>query len=706
MKKTKMKIYALLTAFMVVCTSFVSSGCAKEKQTEEAAPPAPQQQVQDIVLENYGLNVQVQNKHRLVVTETLTVNYEKKIEGITRVIPFEGYRFDSEKNEVVQYRMVLDQVDIDADYTLEKEAGKAYLTIGATDTANAGGTQIYTLKYRLSYYQDQDVTKDQLYFDLLPYDWEGKITSANINITMPKDYETTGITLYRYSGGSWMESKAAYTASGKNISAHLKEEDIHANPDLSMLIKLPEGYFKGEKTLLPLQIFFYILVVLMTLGILVLWWIFGKPSKTVKAELVKKHKLSVLEDAYLLRGTVTVTDVAAFLTSWAESGIVRIIQLSTKEYSITCLEKPDKSAKNFEFTLYDTLCKGGVQTHTTAAAAARIRKALPKLKRQVARNCAAICGGRLYTLESICVKAASLLFSVLPIVITLAVGGHLVLDYSAGYVGVIAACTLLLIHIGILALIDKWKNIRKLFRLILTAIAAILELMVLGGVLYYAGNTLHMTSQSIMAVAASAAMLAAAIFSGRKSVGYQNQLAQLMAYKRYLKNPSLDEVDVTDFYYEKLPQAYVMRIGKLFSKKCDDQPLYAHDGLVLRGDAEKLSHAAGFYPAYQHFISTLYLAEPPAPVKKEEKSETSAPKESNEPKQEQTEKAQKEPKLSGIGGVFTLVFSSVVAVFQKIAVWINEVIDWFEVKFDSLKRKASRKSDEEEAETESEENED
>lgn len=683
---------AWLAALLCLFTLCFVTGCSKQEEESKAE----NQQAQNITLENYGLNIQVQSKHRLIITETLTVNYKDQISSISRVIPYEGYRFDPEKNEVIRYRMVLDQIESDTDCTVHKEAGKAYLTIGGASGTNSGGTQIYTLKYRLSCYQDEDSEQDLFFCNLLPYGWEYEITSANVNVTMPKDFETTGITMYRYSGGSWMGSDVSYTASGKTVSAYLKQEDILSNPDLSVQIKLPEGYFKGEKTLLPMQIFFYVLIVLMTAGILVFWWIFGKAGKGAKAELVKKHKLTSLEDAYLLRGTVTVTDVAAFLTGWAESGIVRIIQLSAKDYSITCLDKPDKGAKNFEFTLYDALCKDGIQTLTVGAAAARIRKVLPKLKRQVARNCAAICGGRLYTLESECVKFAALLFSVIPTLIVLAVGGHLVLDYSAGYVGLIVAGALLVIHAGMLVLKSSWKNIRKLFRLILAAICVIAEIMILGGLLYYGGSELNMAGQMIMAVIASLLMLAAALLSGRKSGGYQMQLAQLLAYKRYLKNPDLEGTDVSKIYYSQLPQAYVLRVGKMFSKKYDEYPLYAHDGLVLRGDSSKLSHSAGFYPSYQHFISTVFRAE-------SEPVQSSVNKEGVQDTQN-TSSGEKKEKLSGISGIFTLILSGVVSVFRKLAVWINEEIDWVEEKFDCLRWKFSHSSEEDESESEENEN--
>ncbi len=683
MNNKRSKIYAIFAALFLVCTVCVMTGCSKEEHTSETSQTEQLQQA--VVLENYGLNVQVQSKHRLVVTEILTVNYADQISGITRVIPYEGYRFDPEKNEVVQYRMVLDQIDVDADYTVEKQAGKAYLSIGGSDSSNTGGTQIYTLKYRLSYYQDEDITKDLLYCDLLPYDWEGKITSANINITLPKDFETSGITMYRYAGGSWVSSDVAYTASGKTISAHLKQEDILANADLSILVKLPEGYFKGEKTLLPLQVFFYVLIIFMTLGILAFWWFFGKPGKAQKAELIKKHRLSVLEDAYLLRGTIAMTDIAALLTDWAERGMLRIIQLSAKEYSITCLEPPEQTAKNFEMTVYEALSKDGVMTHTTAAAAARLRKVLPKVKRQVAKSCANLCGGRLYTLESACVKLAALVFSVLPIVIVLAVGGHLVLDYSAGYVGLIAAAALLVVHTGILVLVYSWKNLRKLIRPILSAIVAIIEVLILGGVLYYAGSELMILPQTILAVVALLLMFGASVFSGRKSVGYQTQLAQLAAYKRYLRNPDLEGADVATLYYGKLSQAYVLRIGKLFSKKCDGYPLYAHDGMIFLGEEEKLSHAMGFYPSYQQFVLTLLRVQPESikPLKSE-----AAPAEKTVEKEQKTEK-----KASGFAGVLALIGASVVAVFQKLAVWINEAIDWVELQFEKLKNKFSRKSE-------------
>lgn len=125
--KTLRQTRAWIALLLLLGTVCLCSGCKKAP----AELPAPEQeQSQKITLENYSLNVQVQSRHRMLVTETLTVNYEKKITGITRAIPYEGYRLDPVKNEKVPYRMTLDRVDVDTDYSMRRENGKAYLDFG------------------------------------------------------------------------------------------------------------------------------------------------------------------------------------------------------------------------------------------------------------------------------------------------------------------------------------------------------------------------------------------------------------------------------------------------------------------------------------------------------------------------------------------------------------------------------------------------
>ena len=300
-------------------------------------------------------------------------------------------------------------------------------------------------------------------------------------------------------------------------------------------------------------------------------------------------------------------------------------------------------------------------------------------------------------------KYTALLLSVLPTLIVLAVGGHLMLDYSAGYMGLISSATLLLSHSTILILKKNWKNMQKLFRVLFSAICVVLELTIFGGMIYYAFSTLHIGVQLILALLASLVMLGVSLLSGRKSNGYQMQLSQLLAYKRYLKNPQLGSVDLSDFYYTRLPQAYVMRIGKLFSKKCDAHPLYAGDNLVFRGDTEKLSHAVGYYPFYLHFIGTMYRAEyePVAQNKpKWNSGKTGAPKEESK---EAPKDAPKQSGLAKIRGFFVMIGAAVVSGFHAAAVWINERIDWIEDKMARLKNRSSGGKTESD---ESEENED
>ncbi len=661
------KLRTLTVVFTILMILFVFTGCGKtEPQSGKTSNP----QMQNAILENYNLNVQVQGKHRMVITETLTINYRNKIDGICRVIPYEGYRFDPVRNEVSQFRMVLDQLDVDAAYSMRKEAGKAYLKIGALEDSKAGGTQIYTLKYRLSCYQDQDDTQDTMLCDLLPYEWEGEIKSASVSLTMPKDFEATGIKLYRYAGGSWINSNVGYTTAGKTITMLLKEKQIAANPQLNMLITLPEGYFKGEKTLLPLQIFFYVLLILLTAGAIVLWWLYGKPMSVQKVSVFSNHKLTPLEDAYLMRRTISITDIAAFLTYWANCGVVRITQSSAKEYTISCLNPPDKAAKNFEFTLYNALFGAEKKTYSVSDAAAIMRNCLPKIKRQTARNCAVLCGGRLYTLESYVVKYGSLFLSVVPTMMVMAIGGHLALDYSAAYVGLISSAVLLVIHGAFLWLKRVWSSLSNKMHAVFTAIYLVVELTVMGGIIYYGTSSLHMNWQLAVMVIATFLILAVCLLTGRMTEGYRLQLAQLQAYKRFLCSTQTVSDDISPYYYENLPRAYVLRIGKMFSKKCDMYLLQEHESMLMRGKTDELSHSTGFYLLYQKFIGSFYRAE----------FESASNDNTDVPQQDGKVSAEKSTGQRGAGFFSTIMFYIVMG-FQKIAHGINLGIDWVQERF-------------------------
>jgi hypothetical protein len=701
-KKIRRTAVAFLLALASIC---LFSGCSA-KDTDASADVSGQtvqtstaqnRTSQNYILENYGLNIQVQSRHRMIVTETLTIHYDTQMDEITRVIPYEGYRYDPEKNEVVQYRMVLDQIQVDdASLTVKRDSGKAYLTIGPVASAeddSSGGTQIYTLRYRLSCYQDNNTEIDQFFYNLLPYEWDGSISTANISITMPKEFESTGVALYRYSAGAWEQSEVSCTASGKTLSAYLKSDEIKQNKDLSIQITLPEGYFKHEKSLIPIQLFFYTLITLLTAGVAVLWWMFGRKRPAQKTDTVlKKHKLTALEDAYLLRKTLSVTDVTAFLTSWAESGMIRITQYAADDYVITCLSPLGKGAKNFEFTLYNALFGGDSKTLSVGAAAAIIRRILPKLKRQVAKNCTAICGGRLYTLESICVRLTGWIFSAAPIPIVLAVGGYVALDYSAKYLGLLAGAVLLVTH-GLLLLLERYrKNMARAAQLLFGAIVLIAELVTLSGSIYFGVDSLAMNWQMIFALVMTLLLLGVALLSGRQSEGYHTQLSLLAAYKRYLRNPEWnDGEDISSAYYAQLSQAYVLRVGKLFSKKCDTVFLKPNDGFVFRDEGKKLAHTTGFYQAYLHFIAVMYRADPPAgqTLSTAGISGTEMAYQSEVPAPEKPEKW------------YQALLHLVIGWFGQIAVWANEGIDWVEIKWGQLKHKLSRKKEDQ---TDQEEN--
>ena len=143
---------------------------------------------------SYTVQVDVHEDNSYLITECVKVNYDRPQHGIYRYIPLgaaEGQRRPHIDQEWVQ----------DWPFEVYEENGNEVLQIGDADET-VTGPQTFTFGYRMRIVDDKDTSKDLLYLDVLPTNWETPIGRAEITVSLPKAVDQDAIEVYAGRYGS------------------------------------------------------------------------------------------------------------------------------------------------------------------------------------------------------------------------------------------------------------------------------------------------------------------------------------------------------------------------------------------------------------------------------------------------------------------------------------------------------------------------
>lgn len=122
------------------------------------------------------------------------------------------------------------------------------------------GEQVFTFGYRMRIVDNKDTTKDFMYIDVLPTNWETDIDSAEVSIQMPKGIEADWIHVYSGSYGSeGLAENVRYRYDDALKTIYITGKNLAQGEGITVLCDLPEGYWVNQlnydwtKTAIPIS---------------------------------------------------------------------------------------------------------------------------------------------------------------------------------------------------------------------------------------------------------------------------------------------------------------------------------------------------------------------------------------------------------------------------------------------------------------------
>lgn len=274
--------------------------------------------------------------------------------GIFRKIPLKNNveRLDGTKSS---NRAKITNISVSENYKTSKENGYEVIKIG-NSSQTVKGMHTYTIKYTYDIGKDPLENADELYYNLIGYEWDTSISNITFKITMPKTFEESSLGFSSGTKGSTDNSKIFYSVDGNIISGYVIGA-LNSKEALTVRLTLPEGYFTSTST--NTDIYAILIIIFSLICVLIayiLWAKYGKDDKVIETvEFYPPEEYNSAEVGFLYEGTSNTPAVISLLIYLANKGYLKIeeteqkgIFKNSKGFKIVKLKEYDGDNENEE----------------------------------------------------------------------------------------------------------------------------------------------------------------------------------------------------------------------------------------------------------------------------------------------------------------------------------------------------------------------
>ncbi len=291
-------------------------------------------------IENYDIEMQVNQDDTYLITETLDVHFTASSHGIYRVIPYKN-TISRDGQTTTFYGKIKDfQMLTDQPVETDRSDSNYFFKIGDPDSYAKEDTT-YKYSYVFDTKGDHLSGGDEIYYNLVGTSWEAQsINHVNFRITFPKDIDMNKVGMK-----TGDDIAVPFETEGNTVIYGSTEENVLRG--LTVRAILPEGYFDRQARTTNMLI--YILIALMaaaTAAGFVLWRKYGKDPQIIETEeFYPPEGMSAPEVAYLETGEMDNKTVTGILLTLADKGYLTITEKEVP-YGL----KKNKTKTEYEIT--------------------------------------------------------------------------------------------------------------------------------------------------------------------------------------------------------------------------------------------------------------------------------------------------------------------------------------------------------------------
>lgn len=282
----------------------------------------------DFVIDNYKIDMAVNENNTFEITEILDVTFNTAKHGIFRDIPLANEIVRTDGTTSKNKAQVTD-IYVSDTYATTRSGSKISIKIGDASKYVTGRKQ-YVIKYKYNIGKDPLKDIDEIYYNLIGTEWEAPIRRVEFNVSMPKDFDESKLGFSSGTYGNVNNKYVSYSVEN-NIITGVYNNILSPKEALTFRAELEDGYFTGAK--LDVSIFVFIAGAVSVLFVLIgytLWRKHGKDDLVVETvEFYPPNNAGPLDIGYIYKGCTNSNDVVSLLIYLANKGYISIEETKT-----------------------------------------------------------------------------------------------------------------------------------------------------------------------------------------------------------------------------------------------------------------------------------------------------------------------------------------------------------------------------------------
>ena len=302
----------------------------------------------DYTIEEYHINMVVNEDNTFDITETITTNFNISKHGIFRKIPLKNTikRLDGTNSKNTAQ---ITNIKVSEKFKTSNENGYKVIKIGDASKTLIG-THIYIIKYTYNIGKDPLKKADELYFNLIGSEWDTTIDNISFDIKMPKEFDKSLLGFSTGEVGSTYNSNISYTVNGNVINGKVIDK-LNPGEALTVRLELPNKYFVGAGH--KIDMFSVIIIVLCVVTVVIAYKMCAEDDKEPEVietvEFYPPEGYNSAEIGYLYKGNTDGESVLSLLIYLADKGYIKIEETE----DIEAFSEDEKIMKIIKLKEYD-----------------------------------------------------------------------------------------------------------------------------------------------------------------------------------------------------------------------------------------------------------------------------------------------------------------------------------------------------------------
>ena len=524
-------------------------------------------------IDQYNVSIQVGEDNVYHVTEELNVHYNQSRRGILRYITYRGAIGREIEGKLLQhsYRAKITDVNVEgAPFTTYKEDGNFVIQIGDPNRY-VTGDQSYRISYSYDPGEDGTSVLDEVYYNLIPDDWDAPIAAGAFTVTLPKSFDTQKVEFTGGRYGGVDTGLVDWSVSGNTISGQLTRS-LSPGEGITLRVNLPDGYFVGVRTDLGLVVLLYAITLAAGAAGIFLWFKLGRDEKLVPTvEFYPPEGLTSADVGYIIDGYSDNEDLISLIIYWASKGYLKIEE-TDPGFVLYKLQELPMDAKSYENILFQGLFHSR-DSVSDKELEEKFHSTLESAKTQLKDYFQSSKSRRIFTGSSLVARGLASLIAIVPIAALALLGSYIKVVSELWFVPVALFAVLFLISLILMMVTyDRWNSQSSGKRLGLFGGSCVLCGVSLLFLMCYGVYIVSMPAATLLCIGASVLLALLAVVMKKHTPQGQAWTEKILGLREFIETAELDRINTLveenpEYFYSVLPFAYVLGLTDKWAKQ-------------------------------------------------------------------------------------------------------------------------------------------